>query len=1355
MVFAREAAALLWVACIELCQRHPAIAVLDPDATPLVPQDGHYAPSGADRGATPTDATYGPTRRDELMWLEVALAAGKPVSVVLRSSRGPSFDARGKTLADPVQQVFAAWATARELGPFARRMEPAGVDDVFATLRVVAPLLAEQARIGGVRPPDEDREQDEDSDDGDAAAETAMHIDVDAIISEVDVGDAQQRRIRRNAIARVPAGLKVVAMRLFELALHDELADAILAIDPEHPQALMAGEPDSNRVRRAIVAAPGWEEPYLALARAPHARALAPRRPADEESTDTGDIDAPAMIVAGPPRDIVPTASALEIAAGAAVAAVCRPSKLGVLDTAARLLADAGRVDEGLRLLERGLRDRGDDPQAHLAVLDLHARTGREGARLAQAVRSSLQHGCPSDPPWYPDQIQIDLRGSTALLTVGRLDEAIALRANRLDGREQAWPQQSPVLAAWRNDPGFIAWSYAREGAFRGDDARAVEAFGRVEPADAVDLAVFLDALVAIGREDEVLLAWSQFGPKGPVARLAAARALLAAGEWRRGLDELWRVELGEPSRDEHTAIARCGLYLSCAPLDVLETALAERLAIGAPTLAKRMARDVADFTPGAAKSGVVGRALGKSTAIDFDPAWLGGFAADTRSCRAIDALFAELGAVDARARGDLARADRLVNRWLEVVFDDAGEDEPAAIAQAACYLAAHALARYLALATQPPTVHAGALRTVAGEALALVRRHREELADRDARALLVAIDAPLRRADRWIGSAWLGTVERALGLDERCAGDVAAFVPDAATVASRVLGPEEAAMLAWSVARLHRDRPDGWAAACTAQAMRLAMHTGRSGVDEWADAVAAQHAARALDLEDALDQLHTACFLAEGTSAVPCVHAARLLFGAGRAPAAISVLCVGAGAATPAWRAANLMSIEAAWQAGKSDVPFAFDRVAAGMFEALQRGEPARAEKLGRWAVAIDPGNAEAHRNLGLALAQQGKVADAMRELVRGTPDQASQVLAGVLYQAGKLAEAMAVLDYASRWYAHAEQWLNYGGIAYAAMDNPRTVRAYRQAYALEPAAFDASQLSAFAGVLDESGDYAACERIANELVRVAGDDVMWKTSAWNHLARAAIGLGRFDDEVALAERAVAANPLPDHKPSFQATLERARAKQQVTPPALQLPGRAREPAFALLETGEHATAAAQLTDASWRVRRAALAATRYRQASENLVEVTPRARAAAHATLVATVGLTEHDAVIARAIALHVREQAHFARDPVPQLGDRMSRDAFQRELRARGLPIAGEPAPPPPAFVDRVVVPTSRIASVRDYIALLRALATLEPHDALVELGLDDASYLEVSKAWGQVLDGDPELAEMIAIGLRAVT
>src|SRR5262249_30072630 len=148
------------------------------------------------------------------------------------------------------------------------------------------------------------------------------------------------------------------------------------------------------------------------------------------------------------------------------------------------------------------------------------------------------------------------------------------------------------------------------------------------------------------------------------------------------------------------------------------------------------------------------------------------------------------------------------------------------------------------------------------------------------------------------------------------------------------------------------------------------------------------------------------------------------------------------------------------------------------------------------------------------------------------------------------------------------------------------------------------------------------------------AGDDLTWKTNAWAHLATAAIGQGKFDQAVELAERAVAQNPLPDNAAGFAAILERARSRTRPAPQVLPPPGKPRDPVFGLVEAGDLAAAAARLGDppqgfpraeeargphpaldpspsvTSWRVRRAALSAARFRSAAENHLDVAPRAR-------------------------------------------------------------------------------------------------------------------------------------------------
>ncbi|HEX3479404.1 MAG TPA: hypothetical protein VHT91_30485 [Kofleriaceae bacterium] len=1240
---AAEAGLLLWIACIEVCQRHPGLAVFDAESTPLVSQDGHFTPDHARPGAAPADSFYGPTRRDELVWLELALPRPGAVRLhaLARDGKRDVFEAAGRNVGDQIHQAIERWLAARGLGALPRRFEAVEAGDLLAAVRVFAPALGEQARaqfqgapLGGAQLAEAAAADRSDGGDTGVGPESGV-----AEVPEVLPG----RRIARALAGRLTQALRAPALRLIALALREPLDDLILDADPDQPQALFARfraelprRRDDALLRRILASAPGWALPY-------------------SELIDDGSAD-PAGADAGRGGDRAPP-TWLETSAGAGIAALCQPGQLAVIQTAAARLAEDGRIDDGLRVLERAVALYPDSAAAHVALLRLHRRAGRLGAWLAQAQASAARHGGPLDPglPTYGDQIQIDLLLADALLHAGRIDEAIALRASRLEGRAATWPRHTRILATWRSEPQVLARSYAREGWLRGDPGRALEGYGRTRPDEAVDIAFLLDALVATGHEDEIALAWSQLGLgreiTEPVARLAAARCLLAAGEWRRGSDELWRVALTEPGRDIQAEVVRAGLLLACAPLDALEAALGERLAIGAMTLARRMARDVADFAPGAARSSIVSRALGRSAAVEFDPAWLAGFAADTRSRRAIDALFAEpvpprgsSPAIAAPSRGSspaialpsgdpaelLARSGRLIDHWLPVVFTEVGEDDAAGLAQAAAYVAGCALGRYLAATTAAPSPLAGGYRVVAAEALALVWRHRSALADRDARALLGVLEPLLRRIDRWIGSLWLGVIERSCAIDERANGDVAGFAREHPTVAARILGPEETAVLGASVARLHRERSEGWASAVAAQAGRLAMHTGHAGTEEWADAVAAQLAAREIETEDAIDVLHTACYLAEDRTAAPCAHAARVLLAAGRAPAALSVLCAGLGAGDAEWRAAQVAALAEPWAAAHVDLPLDRERAAAQLFEALEAGEPARAEKLGRLAVALDPDSAEAQRNLGLALAQEGKLPEALHHLTLGVPDQAIEILCGVLDQGGRRAEASAVSAYASRWR-------------------------------------------------DPTSDA----------------------------------------------------PSPGDAP----------------PAATPRPG------FDLLEAGEFAATAAQLADPSWRVRRAALAATRLRSPADHDVAVPPRARAAAEAVLADAIGAAGHDAVVARDLALAIRAQAYFARDPLAQLGDRMARDTFHRELVARGGALATVPGAPPPAarFADRNAVPDGRLSQVSDYVALIRDLSVLTPREALAEFDLDEAGYLEVATAWAQAIAGDPTLAAAIAAGL----
>ena len=1236
LAYEREASALIWTACIELCQRHPRLAVLDAEATPLLPQDGHFAPQRAGRGGRPTDAFYAPTRRDEVIWLELGLGAKSGIvqlHVIGRNGNQDTFEALGHSIGEQIHQVLSAWTSARALGPLPRKAEVITADEILAVVRVIGPTLVEQARawtLPAAAQPAWALHIVEDDPDEDAGVTAAMTADaIDAAVAAITPSDERRRSLARPLLGRLPQAFRAPALRLLELALREDLSDELLAVDPEHPQARFGKFEHSREpavLREIIAAAPGWARPY-------------------EELEPDGDT------------------SSLESRAAAGMAAVCRPGSLEALETAAERLAANGRVDEGMRLMERAVRLHPDDPRTHLGLLALDERADRPGARLARALSAQAEHGCPLDRslPWYADQIHIDLRAANALYGVGRLAEATALRTSRLDGREARWPNHAKQLARWRSDPKIAAWAYAREGAARGDEARVLAGFDRAAPDSPGDLALFLEALVAMGREDDVPFAWAQLGlglghARGSVVRLAAARALTAAGEHRRALEELWAAELTEPGRDDHVALARTALVMAGTPIEVIETALGERIAAGAPTLARRMARVIADFVPAAAKSGLVARALGKSSPIEFDPSWLGAFPAETRGRRQIDELFDELGKLRKGAPSgfeiadELARGDRIVERWLDVVFAAGSTGERAPMVQAAAYTATQALARYLAATTAAPTTLAGALRTVAAEALALVRIHRDALGDREARAMLGTLDPLLRRVDRWVGSTWLATAERSLGIDERSAGDVVGFVKEYPTVATRILGPEETAVLAWSIAKLHRERPAGWAAKVAAQASRLALHAGTTALDEWADAIAAQLAARELEAEDAIDALHTASYLGDGITSMPCVHAARALFEAGRAPAALAVVLRASGPV-------RAQTLREPWTRLAVEVPFDLDKALTAATAALAANEPARAERLARWVVAVEPGNADGQRALGFALAHQGKLVDALERLTRGVGELAPQILASMLVQRGKLDDALAVQSYASRWYTNAELWLTHARTASDAGDQARAARAHARAVELDPS----------------------------------------------------------------IEPREAALPEP------------------------------RDPIYAQLEAGDHASAAARLGDPSWRIRRTALRAARFRTLGESHVAVTPRAWVAALAVLAETTGTMDREGLLARCLALQIREQAYFARDPVPRLGERMTPEAFRAELRARGAIVAGKSVLPPLGFIDRVVIAGGQIARVSDYVALLRDLAALSPREALAQFDLDDASYVEVARAWAAALDSDPSLGRAISAGL----
>jgi hypothetical protein len=144
---AHEIALLLWAACIEASQRHPGLAVYDAESTPLFPNDAHFTPQHAVIGATPTDPFYATTRRDELLWLEVALPKQDvKLHAIGRDGKRDAFTASGANLGDQINNAFTVWLAARGLPPLNRRHPSHEAAELIATVRPIAPILVEQAR---------------------------------------------------------------------------------------------------------------------------------------------------------------------------------------------------------------------------------------------------------------------------------------------------------------------------------------------------------------------------------------------------------------------------------------------------------------------------------------------------------------------------------------------------------------------------------------------------------------------------------------------------------------------------------------------------------------------------------------------------------------------------------------------------------------------------------------------------------------------------------------------------------------------------------------------------------------------------------------------------------------------------------------------------------------------------------------------------------------------------------------------------------------------------------------------------------------------------------------------------------
>ncbi|HVY46285.1 MAG TPA: hypothetical protein VHB21_10420, partial [Minicystis sp.] len=550
------------------------------------------------------------------------------------------------------------------------------------------------------------------------------------------------------------------------------------------------------------------------------------------------------------------------------------------------------------------------------------------------------------------DYLHCLLRHTSELMRAGRLEEAIARRAELLAGLEASWTQQTKVLRTWQTDPATFAQLYAREAALRGDPGRVVQGFSAAPPDSASELAMLVEALLALGDDDLALVAYAhklrtKF-VQNPIARLAGAKALLANGDLAGALDCIHGSALRFPTAGWDTAHDRLLRAAASAPLDAWEAVIDARRSAGARRLAKLVARDAADFAPGAAASKAIAAALELGAPVAFDA---GAFAALRSAVAPGDA--AAVDAFFAREDATLEAADRLVNDWTSLLPPggaDASDDRTPRAAKL-LYVFASAFGRYVAATTRAPSVLAGAYRQIAGEALEALRSERGVLPRPLLRGLFEGVERFAPAVDSWLLDTWLLRVERALDL-EATTGHLAALTEGLPVVRSLLRGDEQIA-----VERHAAERATGEEALALLE--RCVRATGRGPASRWSELAAAT-----LPPEERLDLHLTASFIANNFAG-PAVEAAKILLAKGAHAPAFEELCTSFGNGGAQWRDKQLVALAPLWAAAKVPLPLAFEACFEAGMKGFQTGDMATAREAHRWLAAMDPNNAQVWKNL------------------------------------------------------------------------------------------------------------------------------------------------------------------------------------------------------------------------------------------------------------------------------------------------------------------------------------------------------------------------------------------------------
>ena len=1202
-------ARLLSIIVFDQFLRHPVVTLGDDDER-LVDEQNRLLDANHPQIEDSIDWLFRISRRHEVLWFEISLDRKRSQAMLLRSrlpnGASDEWTSSGELpLSLQLSQCLAQWLAARRL-PMVKALSEFSVDD----LRDAGQRLTK------------------------AAMALSLRSDMPVLPSPL------LQPLPKLAIPylRVLAEMAGAAARTLD--------PMILSLDPTHPVArrntyvtrLMQAQADRRDILPLVTEAPMYGKPHLSIWGEPFAQ--------DRVLENMG-------------------------LRHQGIAASLMPANPYACHNYSLQLAEHDRKEESYRWADRATVAAPDFGAAHLDCVRRLRQVGRPGQAFAEAqyrCREILDRAAAGKLPandWQAPH-HAALLIAFAHLDVGRLAEAIELADDALaklpddPQTKDTFAWASKRISHWKTDSGLLARAYAWEGFYRGDPGRAIEGLVRGRITDDEDCMIMIDSLLAIGREDQALIAYHHCaGLDGAglladgKARLAAARALILAGKLDEALDQIQIVQLRRGESRLEAEINRILRLCATRSASEWERVIERRLERGALRLARMAARDLADFVPGL-DTPLVRRALGTSAPVVPDARWLKDLiAALPASQSASAAILTRLARPD---DDTLAAADALAQEWWSALVPPAKDRD--AHAAGAMLAAGVALAQYFAEATAEPSPIAGAYRHIATEALHLVRRSRYQLEPNAIRALLQVVER-LSGAPEWLFDTWLLRVERALDLEAEHGSYLEAMTSGLPAIQRHLRGDERAG---WELRFAHDLAADPSMyepASALFERCSRALEGGRTTL-AWSAAAAA-----AAPPEQHLDVHWLAAMANPAGVATPWLSVAKALFALGKTEAAFDAACHALVAATAKERAQMLAEIAGPWRAAGVKTPLDGDAAfEAGLQAASDEQLDVAVENL-RWACAVEPGNARRAQSLAVALGRAGDGLQAIRVLSAHERIDAPRLIGRLLVENGRDAEAVPILRYASRRFRSHEDWALLATSAARAHDDAVAVEAGRKA--LQLGSSDAEVMMALATGLYRVGEFVECERVAHQIIALRGTTKDVRIVGLHAMARALAGQGRHVDAHPYAKEAARLQPNGELAAELIETMDRIVAQQ--TPPTRGSSEYSMERrAWADLEAGRFDQLATATTSPSWGVTRAALAACEFRREDESGIPVAPRALEAAIDVLSRTVGATDIDAVHARVRALRIRDNAFIQIDPPPPLGVRMTTEEFLRAYQER---------------------------------------------------------------------------------------